>query len=344
MEKKNFYIATLSQNYLSQALNELKAVDLKSKIVENFSNGILIVEPTIGKKEFGEAIVELQPIFIKHINAIDFMVGISEISDKDAAENVLSQYKGLILPGEKVAVQVRKGNGEFALSPFEYKTVIDSALVETLEAISEIKEPEKIISVFLNNDAAYVGLGTPQDNMSKWSGGMVHYKKEDTDISRAKYKLMEAIQVFGIDMSKIKTAIDLGAAPGGWTSVLLEYGIKVLAVDTGDMHESLRKDPNFSFAKINVADLSIANGSFDLLTSDVSWNPINTAKMLIDKLEILNEGGIAVVTIKLMTDKVLKTINEVKKIYGTAFDIIAAKQLFHNRDEITLYMKKKKLI
>jgi 23S rRNA (cytidine2498-2'-O)-methyltransferase len=133
----------------------------------------------------------------------------------------------------------------------------------------------------------------------------------------------------------------LGAAPGGWTSVLLEYGIQVTAVDTGDMDSRLLKNKNLKVQKQNVADLKLDEESFDLITSDMSWSPSNTANMVKGAAVFLKKGGLVVVTVKLMGSKVGKTIKEVKSIYHDQFEILATKQLFHNRDEVTLFMKKK---
>jgi 23S rRNA (cytidine2498-2'-O)-methyltransferase len=152
---------------------------------------------------------------------------------------------------------------------------------------------------------------------------------------------MEAIKTFNIDMEGFSTALDLGAAPGGWTSVLLEHGLKVTAVDTGDMDERLKKYPGFRFIKTNASELELDKESFDVMTSDMSWNPKNTARIIISASEYLKSGGIAVVTLKLMGDKVRKTIKEVLAIYNEVFETIGVRQLFHNREEVTIYLKKR---
>jgi len=48
-----------------------------------------------------------------------------------------------------------------------------------------------------------------------------------------------------------------------------------------------------------------------------------------------------VVTLKLMGDKVRKTIKEVLVLYKEVFEILEVRQLFHNRDEVTLYLRKR---
>jgi len=114
----------------------------------------------------------------------------------------------------------------------------------------------------------------------------------------------------------------------------------VTAVDTGDMDERLLKNPDLRFIKANAAELDLEKNSFDLLTSDISWNPKHTAKLINDASTYLKPGGTAIITLKLMGEKVRKTIKEVLTVYREAFEVLQVKQLFHNRDEVTLYLKK----
>ncbi|MBR9824816.1 MAG: TlyA family RNA methyltransferase [Alphaproteobacteria bacterium] len=63
-------------------------------------------------------------------------------------------------------------------------------------------------------------------------------------VSRAALKLVEALDVFGIDPAG-RTCLDVGSSTGGFTQVLLERGAaKVYAVDVGrdQLHAKLRAD------------------------------------------------------------------------------------------------------
>ncbi|HWQ30973.1 MAG TPA: SAM-dependent methyltransferase [Negativicutes bacterium] len=332
------FIVTASAQYLNQALSELQEADTGARAVKLLENGIAIIETKQDKKGFIAAVKEKRPVFIRHMNHVDFIIDSPGYGPEDIAERV----KGCRGPeqGKRIAVQVRKGSGEQPYEPIAVKNAVDKVL-EDMGAVPEVKEPEMIVSVLLCEDKCYMGLGDPQENLSGWSGGMMHFRKSEDDISRAKFKLMEAIKTFDMDMSAFNNALDLGAAPGGWTSVLLEHGLQVTAVDTGDMDERLFKHPGLRFIKSNASDLKLEPGSFDLLTSDMSWNPKNTARIIINASEYLKAGGTAVVTLKLMGEKVRKTVREVISLYNEVFEVLEVKQLFHNRDEVTLYLRKR---
>ena len=338
--ENSIFVITAAPQYLSQGLNELQELDGSVRAVKLLDNGVTIIETKLEKLEFMQRVKAKKPVFIRHMNAVDYIIEIEGAGPEKFAEAV-KQYQSSIASGQRIAVQVRKGCGEYYYNPVDVKSAVDVVLEESMGAVPEIKEPEKIISILLCVEKCYMGLGTPEDNISGWSGGMMHYKKGENDISRAKYKLMEAIEVFNIDMGGFHSALDLGAAPGGWSSVLLENNLQVTAVDTGDMDDRLNKYPGFKFIKANAAELELEKDSFDLLTSDVSWNAKNTARTINKASEYLKTGGTAVVTLKLMGDKVRKTIKEVLAIYKEVFEVLEVKQLFHNRDEVTLYLKKR---
>lgn len=336
----NIYAITASTNYINQALEEVIEIDKELKVIQNYDNGILLIEISIDKDIFDQMLLRKKPVFIRHVSAFDIKEFIDENTTPADIAALAENYSKEIKKASKVAVQVRKARGDYYFNPVDIKTQIDKML-EELGAEAEVKEPEQIISILLDEDVVYMGLGSSVRNLSSWSGGMIHYKKEAADISRAKFKLMEAITVFQLDLSKVRNALDLGAAPGGWTSVLLERGIGVTAVDTGEMDSRLNKYKNYTYIKANASELELPDESFDLLTSDVSWNAKNTAVIVNNAARFLKSGGYAVVTVKLMSSKVRRTIREVSEIYREVFDILQTKQLFHNRDEITLLLKKR---
>ncbi|MGZ4134509.1 MAG: SAM-dependent methyltransferase, partial [Tumebacillaceae bacterium] len=123
--------------------------------------------------------------------------------------------------------------------------------------------------------------------------------------------------------------------------LLLDRGVKVTAVDPGDMHPSLLEDPNLTYLKKNASEVTFEQGSFDLLVCDMSWSPKQMAKLVTDLLDGLESGGTAIITVKLMHKKPFQTVKETVAAFGEEMELLRAKQLFHNREELTLYLKKR---
>ncbi len=340
--QENLFVATASKNYMDQAFKELLDLDQGLKLVKQFETGMMIFRPAMEKKKFNRALVEKGSVFIRHVNSIDYSIDMSEGIDIQAILETVKSFKEQINEGDNVGVQIRKAKGEYELNSTEIKEAVDKVLMEEMKAIPQTKEPDKVISILFAESICYIGLSNAVENISSWSGGMIHYKKEFNDVSRSKYKLLEAMYVFHIDLAEIKIALDLGAAPGGWTSILLEHGIKVTAVDTREMEKRLSDNPNFTYMKKDLEGLELEPDTLvDMITFDMSMNPYKAAGVINSSAKYLKNEGIAVITVKLTSEKIWKSLKEVMKKYSEVFEILGVKQLFHNRDEITLYMKKR---
>ncbi len=77
-------------------------------------------------------------------------------------------------------------------------------------------------------------------------------------------KLAEAILMFiGDRESELfrpgKRAVDLGAAPGGWTWQLAHRGLRVTAVDNGPLKGSVRDDPLVTHVRADGLDVRAAS-------------------------------------------------------------------------------------
>jgi 23S rRNA (cytidine2498-2'-O)-methyltransferase len=168
----------------------------------------------------------------------------------------------------------------------------------------------------------------------------MRFKKEEGQVSRAKFKLLEAERTFGLDFSACRTALDIGAAPGGWSSLLLERGVQVTAVDPAEMHPDLLRHPNLIHLRRKASEVHFPEHAFDLLVCDMSWSPKMMVKSLVPLLGALRPGGDAVITLKLMHAKPFRTLKETVRAMDPPMRLLRAKQLFHNRDELTMLLKK----
>ncbi|MBF0097786.1 MAG: 23S rRNA (cytidine(2498)-2'-O)-methyltransferase RlmM [Magnetococcales bacterium] len=99
--------------------------------------------------------------------------------------------------------------------------------------------------VFLSGTEALTGLSWP-GNGAQWPMGIPRLRLPDAAPSRAALKLEEAFwQLLSASerqqrLGPGQTAVDLGAAPGGWTQVLLQLGMSVIAVDRANLSPSLQ--------------------------------------------------------------------------------------------------------
>jgi 23S rRNA (cytidine2498-2'-O)-methyltransferase len=207
--------------------------------------------------------------------------------------------------------------------------------------IENKRYPEQIISIFLSDDCAYAGLSQAEDNLSIWSGGMRHYAMREDTISRAEFKLLEALENYPIDFRENGIALDLGAAPGGWTKVLLEQGLRVVAVDPDTLSPVLQKNKDVEYYNGRVQDyIKQSNKIFDLIVNDMRMDIMTSVNLMLSLKEHLRDKGYFIITLKLKKHDRLKNIKDGLKRLRKELDVVYTKQLFHNRSEITVILQK----
>jgi 23S rRNA (cytidine1920-2'-O)/16S rRNA (cytidine1409-2'-O)-methyltransferase len=114
---------------------------------------------------------------------------------------------------------------------------------------------------------------------------------------RGARKLTAALDNFGIAVEG-RTALDLGAASGGFTSVLVDRGARlVFAVDVGYglLLGSLRQDPHVrNLERTNLADLTVdlIPDRIDLITVDLSYLSISDAIGQVERIEIAEDADL----------------------------------------------------
>jgi len=113
-------------------------------------------------------------------------------------------------------------------------------------------------------------------------------------VSRAAYKLVAALETFEDDGLSVagKRCIDVGAAAGGFTQVLLRHGAReVVAVDVGhgQLAEELAGEPRvIERSGVNIREVSAGDlgGRADLLVADLSFISL---RMVMSRLKDLVE-------------------------------------------------------
>lgn len=338
--EESLFICTANRDFAAYAQEELRRLfgSVKSSVLSD--REVLLVKLNVSSEEAVRKIADSRPIFLRHIQPVQF-----ERAGENAGELLgeaasFVSGTGLLHAGARAALQIRKSEGAGGESASQLKEWLEE-LLRGSEAEFVSADADWIVSVYLTPDAVYAGISRPEDNLSDWNGGAVRFRKEEGQLSRAKFKLLEVEREFGLDLSAYRNAVDIGAAPGGWTSLLLERGLKVTAVDPAKLHPSLLKHSNLTYIRKNASEVKFRDNEFDLLVCDMSWSPKLMVQLVGGLLHALTPGGTAIVTIKLMHKKPMALIKEVIASFeDSRLQVQRAKQLFHNREEITLYMIK----
>jgi 23S rRNA C2498 (ribose-2'-O)-methylase RlmM len=97
--------------------------------------------------------------------------------------------------------------------------------------------------------------------------------------SRAGRKLEEAFEWVGRAPEAGDVCVDLGAAPGGWTAVLLARRARVIAVDPAKLAENLRQKKGVAHVQASAFEFTPTE-PVDWLFCDMAWRPMEVAALL----------------------------------------------------------------
>ncbi len=204
---------------------------------------------------------------------------------------------------------------------------------------------------FPDKSSALIGTSDPH-NSTAATMGIARQNMPAEAPSRSTLKLAEAIEVF-MDRSEQTrllrqgmTAVDLGAAPGGWTWQLVRRGIHVAAVDNGPMKGVLAKHPLVQHLKQDGFKY-LPRRAVDWLVCDMveqpskvavligAWFAAGLCKHAIFNLKLPMKQRIAAL------DSALGGIRKRLDEEGINYRMLA-KQLYHDREEVTVFLTRTK--
>jgi len=336
--KSTNIIFTVQENMGEVALNEIKKVYPESSFKGWISPSMGMANVPAEFPEVAEMFLKEHVVFIRHICPVDLKVEFVDIESLDAhIDGILEQLD----TEASFSVQTRTTkNFSDTYKNFD----INNYVAERLSSKGcklDVKAPTQIVSIVCKDENVYIGVSLAKENLSNWAGGVRRFAFEEDQISRAEFKLLEIIELLDLDFDQFRSALDLGAAPGGWTRVLLKYDLFVTAVDPAKMDEKILKNPNVTHFKGLAQDFLKEDYRFDVIVNDMRMDVYESVKLMGIAAEYLSDRGIAILTLKLPTKKTQKITNDALKMLRKWFDIFAVRQLFNNRSEVTVVLKKK---
>jgi len=193
------------------------------------------------------------------------------------------------------------------------------------------------------NDAAIVACADIEAS-APWPGGIPRLKFPRGAPSRSTLKLEEAFLVLLDDDERARwlkpgmTAVDLGAAPGGWTWQLVRRSIRTTAIDNGPMDAALMESGIVEHRRVDGFRFQ-PQRPVDWLVCDMVEQPRRIAELI---ARWLAQGWCrrAIFNLKL---PMKKRYDEVELCFSILRDASAkpidlrAKQLYHDREEITVF-------
>lgn len=197
---------------------------------------------------------------------------------------------------------------------------------------------------FVDGDHAFLAVGDPRDS-APWPLGIPRLKLLPDAPSRSALKLEEALMVLLDDDERERLlrpgmrAADLGAAPGGWTWVLARQNLQVTAVDNGPLRQHVIDTGLVQHLRADGFAWHPAK-PLDWMVCDMVEQPSRVAARM---AEWFREGWCryAIFNLKLPMKKRWQETRLCLDRFASQAGkplTIRAKQLYHDREEITVFV------
>ncbi|WKN23919.1 23S rRNA (cytidine(2498)-2'-O)-methyltransferase RlmM [Azotobacter vinelandii] len=245
-------------------------------------------------------------------------------------------------------LEVLDSNEGKELSTFcrKFEVPLRKALGKTGRLLDDPRRP-RLLLTFRSGREVFLGLAEP-DNSAAWPMGIPRLKFPREAPSRSTLKLEEAWHQFipreawDLRLAPGMSAVDLGAAPGGWTWQLVNRHMKVTAVDNGPMAQSLMDSGLVEHVRAD-GFVFRPRRPVDWMVCDIVEKPARTAALI---ETWLGEGLCreAVVNLKLPMKqrhaevrRLLERIRDGLSARGAKVSV-ACRQLYHDREEVTCHL------
>ena len=313
--------------------------------------------PSLDVAAWRRAAREHPPIFIRslftgsgpHAIATRDAARPDRIAPLVAAFVALAQRPGHAPPWLAPWIEYPDTNDGKALSTLA--SALDARLAAALRERGLVAETTTLRAhvLLVDGATAYVGTSDPSTG-SRWPLGIPRLRVPREAPSRSTHKLAEAIAVFlGERESELlhagQSAVDLGAAPGGWTWLLVDRGLQVTAVDNGALAPALARDTNVEHVRADGLKWR-PRRPVHWLTCDIVERPVRVAALVGEWIASGNAES-AIFNLKLPMKKRHEEVARCAALIGERLAAagveatLAFRQLYHDREEVTGYVARR---
>ncbi len=273
---------------------------------------------------------------------------IADLPERDRVTPILKVVSDLSETFGALWIEVPDTNEGKLLAPFtrRFQPLLESALRKE-GYLHDNPRGRRLHIFFPDKSSVLIGSSDPT-NSAPALMGIVRQQMPPDAPSRSTLKLAEAFEVLmGHDEQKrlLRSgmhAVDLGAAPGGWTWQMVKRGIHVTAIDNGPMKGVLATHPMVQHLKQDGLKY-MPRRNVDWLICDMVEQPSKVAK-LIATWFIQGWCRHSIFNLKLPMKQRVAALDSALGGIRTAMDAeginfrLYAKQLYHDREEVTVFI------
>jgi 23S rRNA (cytidine2498-2'-O)-methyltransferase len=340
-----------SEGVMVEELRRVGGVQLPGTWLDSgdaVQGAMLLVQTDQEFPEFSDSVESYGSIFARHLAPVQIEIPLEGTgADLDALLASVPDLTTRMDAGKSFSVQSRiLGEGKLPYRKVVLNEALSNAIEESLGAPLDCRWPEQVISILCTPDRAYLGISLTEQNRSAWPGGKHRFKKDDDQVSRAEFKLLEAASVFDLEIPSEGLALDIGASPGGWTRLLAAQGLRVDAVDPGELDRRIRGDKRITHHRKRIQEYEPGSRRLDVIVNDMKMDARDSIEIMLGFASYLSSSGVAVMTLKMpkldrtaaSARRALEMLDKDLERLRTEYRVVGARQLYHNRSEVTVAM------
>jgi 23S rRNA (cytidine2498-2'-O)-methyltransferase len=227
---------------------------------------------------------------------------------------------------------------------------LESAALEVGLLVPDDRRRIRLHVLFVDSTHVFIGTSVATTG-SPWPMGIPRLSMPRDAPSRSTLKLAEAFISFLSDEDRARLlrpgmrAVDLGAAPGGWTWQLAQRGLRVTAIDNGPLKGEIAGDALVEHLRVDGLTWRPPR-PVDWMVCDIVLQPSRIAALVAAWIGD-DHCRRTIFNLKLPMKKRYAEVERCEGIIRDAFErrrlryTLAFKQLYHDREEITGYCTRK---
>jgi 23S rRNA (cytidine2498-2'-O)-methyltransferase len=342
---KSDAILTADPGFLEMAVAELVDASPGATVLATLEPGVLLVALAESFWELAARWLQEPPVFVRHVNPVQVSLALPR---GDAGLHALRQTAeqalfDLVDPSLPFSVQTRLF-AEVPYRPYDVNTTLAGAISARTGAALDVRQPQQILSVvvahYQGKLTGFLGLSPAVYNLSDWAGGQRRFAREQGQISRAEFKLLEALESFGLALPPTGWRSTSAPRPAAGCACCASTSSSLPPSIPAELHPALAADRNVRHKQMTAeAYLEAGPDQYDLITNDMRLDARDSARLMVAYAPYLYRHGQALMTLKLPEEKRERVIDHAFNILRQAYTIERARQLFHNRSEITVLLR-----
>lgn len=282
-----------------------------------------------------------------------FVVGelLQHLPPEDRITPIVGMLQGVVEKGGELRVEVADTNESKELLKFCRKfTVPLRAALRDAGVLANYETPKRpVVHVFfIAPGCCYTGYSYSNNN-SPFYMGIPRLKFPADAPSRSTLKLEEAFHVFipadewDERLANGMWAVDLGACPGGWTYQLVKRNMWVYSVDNGPMAQSLMDTGQVTWLREDGFKFRPTRSNISWMVCDMVEKPAKVAALMAQWL-VNGWCRETIFNLKLPMKKRYEEVSHNLAYIQAQLDEhginaqIQARQLYHDREEVTVHV------